>query len=441
MIIDHLVLIFILVQLTHLTKYVLMDPSKHDNRLIKLQKDVRAAIGPIVKKNSGHLFGLKQIFTRKMLDMSQFDNILSVNHDSITVESSVTIKTILEYLVPLGKTLQVTPDMGHLTAGGIVAGVGGGSSSFRYGYFHEALTQFDIVVTNGDVLTCSRTENSDLFHAVPNTLGTLGYIIRMTFKTRKCSPYVQTNNKQYRSAKDYFQAIDTLMADETIDFLDGTIYSSSLFVLVIGRYKEVLDGPLDNFINDKVYWKAIKTEPSHWFKTLDYIYRWDTDLYYTSLILPEWMNSSAIRKCVPQVLIPWVKKLLPYVGVDNNIEDIVADVLIPFKHKLTFFEWYDCNIGLYPLYICPAQALEGFTFWPNDLLCDFGIGYGIECANAIQKTEDIERKMIEFGGRKLPYSRVRMSESDFWKIYDRNKYLSLREKYGEKFPSLYTKLS
>ena len=48
--------------------------------------------------------------------------------------------------------------------------------------------------------------------------------------------------------------------DRTVDFLDGTIYGKNHFVLVVGKYKKRPDGPLDNFVNDKIYWKAIQSE-------------------------------------------------------------------------------------------------------------------------------------------------------------------------------------
>ena len=105
--------------------------------------------------------------------------------------------------------------MSHLTMGGIVAGIGGGSSSFRHGYFHEILTQFDIIIGNGELLTCSPNQNEDLFYGVPNTLGTLGYITQMTLAIRKCKPYVKTTNYLFHDSERFFNHLE-----HDLDFQD-----------------------------------------------------------------------------------------------------------------------------------------------------------------------------------------------------------------------------
>jgi len=49
-------------------------------------------------------------------------------------------------------------------------------------------------------------------------------------------------------------------------------------------------------------------------------------------------------------------------------------------------------------------------------------------------------KILIVLGNKLLYTKVRMDEKEFWKIYDREKYEALREKYHSKFPNIYDKL-
>jgi len=48
--------------------------------------------------------------------------------------------------------------------------------------------------------------------------------------------------------------------------------------------------------------------------------------------------------------------------------------------------------------------------------------------------------MLALGGRKFLYSRTKMKEDDFWKIYDKKKYMALREKYHAKSPQWYDKI-
>ena len=120
----------------------------------------------------------------------------------------------------------------------------------------------------------------------------------------------------------FFEALEKYQKDETLDFLDGTIFGKTSFVLVLGQFQDTLEGTLDNFVNDKIYWRSIQTEKEHWFKTIDYIYRWDTDMYYTSMVIPQWLNNSMLRKCIPAAAVPSIKKALPYIGINNNVLDI-----------------------------------------------------------------------------------------------------------------------
>lgn len=433
------IILLILFQAQYYYYYRYLCAKAH--KIIILQNQIRGADTNIVKKNGNHLFGLRTFAQKTKVDLRSFTQIIALNHNSITVESNITIQAILDFLIPKGYILSVTPDMSHLTMGGIVAGIGGGSSSFRHGYFHESLTQFDIIIGNGELLTCSPHQNKDLFYGVPNTLGTLGYITQMTLTIRKCKPYVKTTNYLFSTSDAFFKHLEQYQQDVTVDFLDGTIFGEHQFVLIVGQFKDMLKGTLDNFVNDKVYWQSIMKEKTHWFTTKEYIYRWDTDMYYTSMIIPSWMNNPGIRRCIPASCIPYIKKGLPYVGIDNDISDIVADVLIPFPKMRTFYQWYHQYIGLYPVYICPAQSGDNFSFWKKDLLCDFGIGYGIETDNAVEKRDAIEQKMLELGGRKFLYSRTTMSEDHFWKLYDKQAYMTLRKKYHAKSPQWYNKVT
>ena len=412
-----------------------------------LSSAIKDSNGFIVKKNSNHVFGLNTFSRASKIDMSHFTDICILAHtftkdkNYIEVESSVTIKQVLDYLIPKGYILNVIPDMSHLTMGGIISGIGGGSASFRYGYFHESLLSFEMVLGDGTFLHCSRSENEELFYAVPNLLGTLGYITKLTIQIRQCKPYVETTNMVCKNAEDFFDLLQICRKQPDIDFLDGTIFGESLFILVVGTFCQKPNKKPDNFINDKIYWKSITTEKYHVFKTIDYIYRWDTDLYYTSMNIPQWLNNPKIRRLVPKKCINLVKKILPYLGVDNDIQDIVQDVLIPFKKAKEFYEWYDKTIGLYPVYICPAVSAEKFTFWNETSgLCDFGIGYGVEIDKPAEKTQKIEQEMMRLGGKKLLYTKTRLTEDEFWSIYDKTVYQSLRSKYNSRFPNLYEKI-
>ena len=438
-----IIILIILYYTRSYKNYQLNKPYKEKIKII--QKTVINSKKELVKDKSNHLFGLKKFNNKNKIDLSKLRKILhlDISNNIIELEGSCTVKQVLDFLIPKGYMLPIIPDMSHLNMGGIISGVGGGSASFRNGCFHDNIIEYDILLGDGNVLTCSEKENTDLFRGIPNTLGTIGYITKLKMKIIKTKQYVITENYKFNNFKEFLEFINKSKKDETIDFLDGTLYDSSTCICIIGRLTNIKPVKLDNFINDKIYWKSIQTEEKHNFKLINYIYRWDTDLYYTSINkkIPQFLNNSSIRKLVPKSLIPIIKSCIPYLGIEVNIEDIVSDVLIPIKKANNFFEWYNKNINLYPVYICPVVSKNNkFTFWTDDELLDFGIGYGVIPENPKEKTTLIENKMIELGGRKLLYSIHQMSDKKFWSIYDKNKYDELRKKYNSKFPNLFEKL-
>ena len=70
--------------------------------------------------------------------------------------------------------------------------------------------------------------------------------------------------------------------DTTIDFLDGIVFDPSNCICIVGKLTDKEPSKLDNFINNKIYWKSIQNEEKHYFKLFDYIYRWSTDMFYCS---------------------------------------------------------------------------------------------------------------------------------------------------------------
>ena len=54
-----------------------------------------------------------------------------------------------------------------ITVGGSLQGLAAESTSFKYGFVHDAIIGFEAVLTNGTVLWCSPQYNSELFYSLP----------------------------------------------------------------------------------------------------------------------------------------------------------------------------------------------------------------------------------------------------------------------------------
>ena len=403
---------------------------------------------PIVK-NEGHIFGLPIHYNVNKLNLQDFNNIIHIDYvkQYIEVEGSTYISTILNELVNYNWIIQIPPDMNHLTISGLISGIGSGSSSFKYGFIHENILEMDVLTGVGEIVTCSKTQNSDLFYAIPNSFGTLGYILKVKVKIRKATTYVRVNYIHFDESEKYFKKLYEYSTDPNIDFLEGTIFSSTHFVLIIGYLQYNLPPNVNLFNHTNIFWKNLKDKnlTLQFFTLNDYIWRWDPDMYYTTMESPHWTRNSFMRNLLPKCFLTST--------CYRNIIDINSthlhcnNILIPIEKSNEFFLWFSENYPLYPIYICPIKSNKKFTLWKEGDFCNFGIGYGVNF-DKNEKSENLdlvlEEKILEFNGNKLLYTSYFSSEEQFWNTINTNSeiYYNLKKKYDpySKFLSLYDKI-
>lgn len=58
-------------------------------------------------------------------------------------------------LQPLGLALAIVPELEQLTVGGLVMGTGVETSSHRRGLFQHVCTQYELLLPDNSVVTCS----------------------------------------------------------------------------------------------------------------------------------------------------------------------------------------------------------------------------------------------------------------------------------------------
>ena len=421
----------------------------YEEKCRKLLEEVRGITGGFVRKHSNHTYRGKSMITdRKRINMKHFTDIISYNDSTgiLEVEGNIKIKNAIKFLLTKNRNLAACPDLKELTLGGIVSGVGGGNTSFRTGYFHNQVVELDFLLPRGEIITL--TPNDELFKAIPRSMGTLGYITRMKLKTVPAKPYIRSDIYHFSDPRKYYQKLQELSQSIDIQFLDATVFSRNQLVIVTGTYVDSAP-TLVNVANRDIYYEEIQKETVMYFKTYEFIYRFSTDLYYTTLSLPKWLRSKGLRQCIPKIMIEPIQHLIgKFLPVD--IGKICQDVLIPVEHAHEFFEWYDKNIGLYPLYNVPARSpVSTALFWKDQrAYVDFGIGYGVRPPNPEVEDDmcrDIEKKMLSVEGVKLPYTNTHMSIDEFWNHFGTEEYKiykQIRKKYGStQLPTIYEKIA
>ena len=102
----------------------------------------------------------------------------------LVAESGMTLAQILDFAVPRGFFLPVTPGTKYVTLGGAVANDIHGKNHHVAGTFGNHVTRFELVRSDGSKRLCSPTENPDWFAATIGGLGLTGMITWVALRLR-----------------------------------------------------------------------------------------------------------------------------------------------------------------------------------------------------------------------------------------------------------------
>lgn len=97
-------------------------------------------------------------------------------------EGGVSLSTIVETFVPRGYFLPVTPGTRFVTLGGAIACDVHGKNHHTNGCLSEYVDEFDLLLASGEIISCSRTQNSDAFWATIGGLGLTGIIVTVKLR-------------------------------------------------------------------------------------------------------------------------------------------------------------------------------------------------------------------------------------------------------------------
>lgn len=131
------------------------------------------------------------------------------------VEANVTLDQILQITIPHHLFLPVTPGTRFITVAGAVANDIHGKNHHIDGTFGNHVTQIGLLKTNGERLTLSPTENTELFNATIGGLGLTGIIEWVEFKLKKIeSSNINQEVLKFRNLSEFLQ-----IAEDSKDYL------------------------------------------------------------------------------------------------------------------------------------------------------------------------------------------------------------------------------
>jgi hypothetical protein len=391
-------------------------------------------------------------------------------------------------LVPL-----VVMEFPGITVGGGFSGTSGESSSFREGFFDRTINWVEIILADGQIVKAFNDRvkgpedigdnRSDLFWGAASSFGTLGVVTLLEVQLKKAQPLVELKYYIRSNMKDALRIFKEASADPGTEYLDGIVYSRDKIVVCAGRQVQQIQSPstVRQFTRRRDEWFYLHVEQIandigasdqdtastpgavDYIPLTDYLFRYDRGGF--------WVARYAFRYfCVPFIFITrWLLDRFMHTRVMYHAlhssgfarQYVIQDVGVPVSTAAEFLDWLDRpeNFGHYPLWLCPlppgsAGGLEGQAIDDASIadesnteritLMNFGIwgpANTTDPAGFVAQNRQLEHKVHSLGGKKWLYAHTYYTETEFWDIYNKERYDSLREKYhAQHLPTLYDKV-
>ena len=386
----------------------------------------------------------------RALDVNDFQHVLSVDPQTrvIETEGMVTYEALSDAALTHGLMPAVVPQLKSITIGGAIGGIGIESSSFRYGLPHETVLEMDVLLGNGDIICCTpNNEHRDLFFGLANSYGSLGYILRLKIEGIPVKPYVRLTHLHLRDPEEFFARLEAATR-EPYDFVDGVVFSPGEHYLVLGEFCDEAPYTSDyTYLN--IFYRSIRQRSEDYLTTRDYLWRWDTDwfwcsknLYVQNPLMRRLLGRRRLNSITYQKVMRWntrvglTRRLNTLMGIHR--EAVIQDVDIPLENAPAFLDFFEREIGIRPVWLCPARHDRNRGEYPlfpmrdDTLYINFGFWDGVRSRQNYPRghfNRLIEDEVAKLGGIKSLYSESFYTQDAFDRQYGGSQYRALKARY------------
>jgi FAD/FMN-containing dehydrogenase len=454
---------------------VLTGQTAHAEAVAHLQASYDAIpVGQPVRlaKKTSNLFRPRAATGAPGLDVSGLGGVISIDAAAATadVQGMCTYEHLVDATLPHGLIPYVVPQLRTITLGGAVSGLGIESTSFRNGLPHESVVEMDIFTGAGEIVTTR--PGDELFDTFPNSYGSLGYATRLRIRLEQVPSYVSLRHVRFDDAgllaKVIADIVETKAYDGVrVDGLDGTAFEPGEYYLTLAEWTVApvvstsstdVQTPSD-YVGREIYYRSIQQRETDLLTMYDYLWRWDTDWFWCSRAFGA--QHPVVRRVWPRRL----KRSDVYyrmVGLDHRFhvgafldrragrpegERVVQDVEIPAERLPEFLDWFDAEVGMRPVWLCPLIASRKWPTYPlaaGEVYVNVGfwgnVAVGPDAPHA-PRNRAIEARVHELGGHKSLYSEAFYDRETFDQLYDGAHLARVKDRYdpAHRLTTLYDK--
>ena len=415
------------------------------------------------------------------------------------VQAMMNMEDLVDALLPRGLIPAVVPEFKGITIGGSIQGLAAESTSFKFGFVHDAIAGFEAVLGDGRVLWCSPDSNVDLFYGLPGTFGTVAIITRVKLYCIKAQPFVSIkcavhntvdkciNYMGYVQDKYLENPLDDGYHPYKCDFLEGLGFGPRRVVSVAASFcsdemkRQVLNKKVNgnNRTDVNIYrecnrfgtkwfynqiddftrisaWDAIlqKLPPNEMgvivMPTKDYLFRHDRGSFWmASYRIPQLVGTFLMGKLLDSTNMFKLATTLPWAFPKSQI--MLQDFMLPRSQATSFLHIMQDLLKIWPIWFLPMRNIKcnnrqapfaGATIQGH--FTNIGT-YGIpkKKFNFIEHNKLLENILSKHHGRKVYYSHAFYDRDYFYRrLHEGGKYFNLRSKYGadKAFTDVYDKI-
>jgi FAD/FMN-containing dehydrogenase len=421
----------------------LVGPRHHAAAVARLRESYEAIPpdAPVrLAKRSSNLFRVRRPTGAPGLDVSGLDGVVALDPTapSAEVQGMCTYEDLVDVTLPHGLIPCVVPQLRTITLGGAVSGLGIESTSFRNGLPHESVLEMDVLCGDGSLRTVG--PGDDLFDAFPNSYGSLGYATRLMVRLERVPGFVRLRHVRFGDPDDLAAALARVVDEcshdgERVDAVDGVVFAPGETYLTLARFTGEPGAEPSDHTGDVPFYRSLQQREADVLTMHDYLWRWDADWFWCSgafgldrplvrrLWPRRWRRSDVFHRLVGLENRYRVKSRLDRARGLPARERVIQDVEVPVERLSEFLTWFDEEVGMRPVWLCPLRSTREWPSYPLRPGATY-VNVGFWGTVAIRPgaadgdvNRAVERKVSELGGHKSLYSDAYYDRATFDLLY------------------------